>query len=197
MFKKMLSIAMLFVFMTVQANAGTNNSLKAIFDDLNYSLTVEWDQKDKGFHDAQVEKFNKRIADARANGASVEEIAQYAVSQVKDAKIAKELQTTLSLLKIGALSQAEAQKMLMETVKRSQISGASWNGSAGPVLIAIAIIAGMVLLFYALSCKGEVVGTGEYHEVCTDVCERDYPDRCYRDCNMEEITICVEDGVVQ
>ena len=61
MFKKFLVGFMAFAMVTVQANAVSNNSLKAAFDELNYSLSVDWDQTDRAFYNAQMEKFTAKV----------------------------------------------------------------------------------------------------------------------------------------
>lgn len=41
---------------TTSALANSNSGLKSAFDELNYSLTEDWNQKDKSFYDVQMKK---------------------------------------------------------------------------------------------------------------------------------------------
>lgn len=145
MFKKLLTLVMVFALFTVQAMAATQNGLKTAFDELNYSLTVEWDQKDTKFYDAQMKKFNETIRDLQAKGLTNAQLIEFAKSEVKDARVAKDLETAFNMISIQKMTGAEASKYMMETMKRSYSSGASWNGDAlvyaavGLLLIAVAI----------------------------------------------------------
>ena len=49
MFKKLIAMTMVLAFINVHAAAPVSNlkSLAAAYDKLNFSLTVEWDQKDQ------------------------------------------------------------------------------------------------------------------------------------------------------
>lgn len=42
MFKKFFMSSLIFCLLITQANAATHNGLKSAFNELNYSLSVEW-----------------------------------------------------------------------------------------------------------------------------------------------------------
>lgn len=127
---------MVFAIFAVQANASTQNGLKAAFDEMNYSLTVEWDQQDNEFYEAQLKKFMGTVRELQKSGLTNEQMIAFAKSQVKDAKIAKDLETAFSMIIINRMTSEEASLYMMESMKRSYAKGASWNGE---VLIYLAV----------------------------------------------------------
>src|SRR5690349_5111044 len=114
MFKKFFTTVTLFCLLVGQSNAATGNNLKAAFDELNYSLNVEWDQKDKAFYNQAQEKFAKQVKALQAQGLSNKELMDFAVSSVKDEKVAKDIQTALSMVLINNMSQTEAHKYVTD-----------------------------------------------------------------------------------
>lgn len=188
MLKKFFASFLVFALVSVQANAASNNSLKAAFDQLNYSLSVEWDQKDRSFYDAKMKEFTAQVSELQAKGLSNAQLAEFAVSQIKDKTLAKELNTAFSLIQLNTLNQTDARKMVLETVSKSYNNGASWSSD-------VLLIGGVVvlLLVAAASVAGNVrvgasVGAGCYQDyVCYDY----YDNRgfyWYSDCYND--TIC-------
>ena len=90
MIKKMIALVMMLAMFTVQANASTNEvlallthdsnteALKAAYDDLNYAMTVEWDQKDESFRAAEMKKFTASVTDLQAKGLSNTQLVEFA-----------------------------------------------------------------------------------------------------------------------
>lgn len=147
MFKQFFVGFLAFAFVTVQANAATNNSLKTAFDELNYSLSVEWDQKDQSFYAAQMKKFTDKVSELQAQGMSNSELMEFATANIKDETLKTEVQNMMALVQINKLSAAEARKMMNDTFAKNYNRGASWSGDgvlygALIVLILVAIIAG-------------------------------------------------------
>lgn len=177
MFKRMITLMLALAFMTTTAFANTNSGLKAAFDELNYSLTVEWNQKDKAFYDAQMKKFNTTLKELQAQGLSNADLIAFVKSEVKDAKIAKEMETAFTMIQISKMSASESANYMTETMKRAYSKGASWNGEAvmyiglGVLLIAVG------LAVAAAGVRGGGSSTGGYCEdvyVCDTYCYNDY-----------------------
>ena len=53
MFRRILFLALSFIILSTQAFAVSGDGLKKAFDEFNYSVSVEWDQKDKAFYAKQ------------------------------------------------------------------------------------------------------------------------------------------------
>ncbi len=182
---------MVFAITTTSAFANSHVGLKAAFDELNYSLTVEWNQKDKAFYDAQMKKFNATLKELQAKGLTNAELIAFVKSEVKDAKVAKDMETAFTMIQLQKMNASQAANYMTETMKRSYSVGASWNGDA-----ALYIGLGVLLVVVALSlAAGGVSGTGnggggycEEFYVCDTYCYNDYfwgytcEDDCFYSC---------------
>ena len=188
MFKKLIALMLVLSIFTVQAHASTNDGLKAAFDELNYALTVEWDQKDKDFHADQMRKFTATIRDLQSKGLTNAQLVEFAKSQVKNAQVAKDLETALNMIQINKMSPSEANKYILDTMKKSYSAGASWNGE---VFIYLAV--GVLIVALAVALAGSSTGPGPtpnnncYYDdvyVCDTYCYDDYywGYSCYDDC---------------
>lgn len=179
MCKKFFVSVIAFCLLTVQSHAVTNNGLKAAFDSLNYSLSVEWDQTDRSFYNAKMEEFAQNI---RTANVSNQELVEFTVSQVKDAKLANDLRTAFTMVQINKMEQKEAQKYVLDVMNKSYANGASWNGGAviGGAIVVVLIIA------VALLATGDArINDGkDCYEVytCEDYCTAGV---CYEDCGYE------------
>jgi hypothetical protein len=194
MFKKLITLMLALSIFTVQAHAATDNGLKAAFDELNYSLTTEWDQKDKAFYETQMKQFASTIRDLQAKGLTNSQLIDFAKSEIKDAKAAKDLETAMTMVQINKMSSAEASKYVLETMKKSYSAGASWNGE---VLVYLAVGVLIVALAVAIASGSATVTTGGnncYYDdvyVCDTYCYDDwYGYTCYDDCYYSSQYIC-------
>jgi len=179
-FKKIISFVLLASLMTVQASASTEG-LKAAFDEMNYAVTVEWDQQDKAFYEKQVQDFSAKVRELQANGLSNEELISFVKSEIKDEKLAKDVQTAFSLIAINKMSAEDTVKLMTDTLKKNSKGGASWNGVGGAFL-------GLGVLFIAIgvSVGGYYGGwysggySGGYY--CNNYCSYDYYGNYYCSC---------------
>jgi hypothetical protein len=149
MFRKIFGMIMVLSIFVAQAQAASHNGLKAAFDELNYSLVVEWDQKDKDFYFAQMKKFTTTLKDLQAKGLTNAQLVEFVKSEVKDERVAKDLETAFSVISINKMSSEEASQYMVETMKRSYSNGASWNGTA-----TLFLAAGLLLVVAAIAIGG-------------------------------------------
>lgn len=187
MFKKFLVSFVAFALLTVNVHASTKDGLKTAFDELNYSLTVEWDQKDKAFYAEHMKKFTTTLRELQANGLSNEELVAFVKSEVKNEKVAKDLETTFNLISINKMNSQDASKYMVESMKRSYSSGANYRGDVAVILGAVGIlfIAAAIIVAAAAgtpSSGGGYSCTQQY--VCDTTCYYDYyyGYTCYDDC---------------
>lgn len=181
MFKKLTAFAMIFCFLIVNAHATTNNGLKAAFDELNYALTVEWDQKDQEFYKSQMEKFNSTLNSLQKSGMSNQEMIDFTLSQLKDENMKKDLKTALMMVQINQMNQKEAQKYVTDVMNNSYSRGASWGGE---------IIVGAIVLVLIVAVAAIVAGKARVNEdqgcyevwKCDNYCSGNF---CYEDCYYE------------
>jgi hypothetical protein len=190
MLRKFLVGFMAFAMVTVQANAVSNNNLKTAFDELNYALSVEWDQQDRNFYDAQMQKFTSKIKELQAQGMTNSELVEFALANIKDANMAKEVRTALTVVQINKMSTNEARKMVMETMAKSYNQGASWTGDGVLLGAAIVLLLVAVIVVAASAGGNGNVSTGPscYDEyVCYDYYDS-WGYYWYSDCFYE--TVC-------
>lgn len=187
MFKRLITLMMVLAITTTTAFANTNSGLKAAFDELNYSLTVEWDQKDKAFYNAKMEAFKSKLAESKLTNA---EMIAFVKAEVKDAKIARDMETALTMIQIQKMSRSDAANYMTETMKKSYSQGASWNGDA-VLYIGLGVLLVAVALAVAAGGVSSGNGGGYYCEdvyVCDTYCYNDYywgytcEDDCYWSC---------------
>jgi hypothetical protein len=190
MFKKFVTLMMAIAFTTTAAFANSNNGLKAAFDELNYSLTVEWNQKDKAFYDAQMAKFNTTLKELQKQGLTNADLVSFVKAEVKDAKIARDMETAFTMIQIQKMSNSEAANYMTQTMKKSYSQGASWNGEA-VVYIGLGVLLVAVAIAVAAGGSHGGNGGGYYCEdvyVCDTYCYDDYywgytcDDDCYWTC---------------
>lgn len=119
-------------------------TLERNIDDYQYALTVEWDQKDTKFYDAQTTAFfaklGKQIAEDGITQADIEALVERKVAN-KNALAAIKLKlSTLSNVK----SSDELARVLKENASEFYVRGASWNGESMVPVIAGLLIVGVI-----------------------------------------------------
>lgn len=181
MFKKLFGFTMIFCMLTVQANAVTHNGLKAAFDDLNYALTVEWDQNDQAFYKSQMENFTSKLEALQKSGLTNQELINFALSQVKDEKIARDVETALNMVQINRMSEKEAQKYVTDVMNKSYSRGASWGGEVIIGAIVVVLVVAVALIIAGKARVNENEGCYEVR-VCEEYCTGSL---CYEDCDYE------------
>lgn len=181
MFRKFFVFSMIIVLFTTQANAATHNNLKHAFDELNYALTVEWDQTDRAFYQSQVDKFSGALDELQKQGISNQELIQFAVDQVKDESMKRDLRTELNMVVITKMSKSEAQRFVTDIMNKSYSRGASWNGGA---VIGVVVFVILIAVVAIIAGKARVIDNDGCFEVwtCDDYCTGKV---CYEDCRYE------------
>lgn len=189
MLKKMFATLAIVTMFTVQVNAATNEvrafasngsikeDLTTAYDELNYSLTVEWDQKDPVFRAQKMNEFFKSVRNLQSKGLTNAELVDFAKSQLKDAKAAKDLGAALNVIEINKMSTEEANRYVVETMKKSYSVGASWQSINGDLLYTFLLI-GLVALLIAAAASTPSYPSTTYPTTCgyenVYVCGYDY-----------------------
>lgn len=156
MLKRMCTLFLAFAFATT-ASAGTigQNAVREAINEFNYSVKVEWDQQDRDFYKAQVQKLEASIAALAATGMSNAEIVKAATESVQDQKLAQDINAALAAVN-GNMSQEDAAKLVMQAVKANGQQGASWSG--GATLISGLVLVGLIVAV-ALAGGGSAGGS--------------------------------------
>jgi hypothetical protein len=172
MFKRFIALCLLLNVVVAQANVAGPNTLKTVFDELNYTLAVDWDQQDKKFYTTQMKKFQDQISNLQVQGLSNADLVKFAKSQIKDAKVATDLETAFTLIQINKLSNKDARKLVLDTVGKTYNQGASWSGDAGVVVAAAILLILVVAIAVSSPNSGGINnGGGAYcydEQVCYD-----------------------------
>lgn len=174
MLRKLTLTMLSFILLSVQVNAGTHNSLAQAIEELNYSLSVEWDQKDQSFYESKMKNFSDTVAELQAQGLTNQQLVDQVLSQIKDKNLAQDARTTLNMIQINQMNATEAHKAISGLLNKSYSRGASWNGDAADALITLAFLGVVALaIVYGLqiTCKSRceknctILGTS-----CTENC---------------------------
>jgi hypothetical protein len=139
--------------------------LERSLDEYHYALTVEWDQKDKDFYNAQTNKF---FAAIRASGLSKEDLLSFIEKKTKNKSAVESMKLKAEILSKQADSDTELAEMLRISSGDYYSQGASWTGDT-------VLIGGIILVLGALIAYG-IWWNVKYQCVAS---ER------YRDCGWE------------
>jgi hypothetical protein len=154
-FRKLITLMMVVAIFAAHGHASTHNGLKAAFDEMNFALMVDWDQQDKSFYEAQLRKFSATVRELQKSGLTNKQMIDFAKSQVKDARVARDLETAFSMITINKMSSEEASKYMIDSMKRAYSNGASWNGN---VLVYLAVGLLIVALAVGIAAAGSSSG---------------------------------------
>jgi autotransporter adhesin len=152
--KSFITLFLAFSLFSTQAMATTNAGLKDAFNELDYALSVEWDQQDEAFHRAQTDLFIDRIVELQAAGLTNAEMMNFTISQVKNNRVAADLTTLFDLVNANKLSENQVLEMIQTMRKDSQTQGANWSGTATIVTLSIFVVAAVVT-YSALKTRHE------------------------------------------
>lgn len=123
----------------VMAASGTVGELEKALDDYQYSLTVEWDQKDESFRTAKTEEFYAAMSDLMNKGLSQEDVLAVVSKKAKSSKEVEAIKLRMEMLAGKATSASDLANAITADARNLYASGASWEGSA--ILISVGIVA--------------------------------------------------------
>ncbi len=183
--RRIFSSFLLFVVMTTHsiANTAVETNLKAAFDKLTFELS-QVNGKDPAVNKQIMDEFFGTVKELRAQGLTDEALLEYAKDNMPNEAMKTELESILLQVEINALSQGEAQKLVMDAVKKGNATGSNYVGSSGAMVAgALVLVLLIVLLASAGGCED-----GTYEEyVCDDYYDA-YGYYLYSDCYYD--TFC-------
>ena len=149
---KLLSLVLsLLMTFNVLAASGTAQELERAFDDYQYAVTVEWDQKDQTVYEAETQAFFERMGVLMSEeGVGKEQILALAEKKMGNKQSLEALKLKLSL--IGEVkSSEELARVLRDHSKEFYGQGASWSPSAVEILggVAAVLLIGYLIWFNA------------------------------------------------
>jgi uncharacterized protein YoaH (UPF0181 family) len=149
MFKKIITLLIALSIFSGQAIATTGSGLKKAYDELNYSLTVEWDQNDESFYNEQMAVFTAKVQELKSEGLTQSELINFSKLQLKNAKSNLDLDAALKVIQANKLTTSEANSYILQALKGSHSSGASWAANDDMYLwgsLLGLVVVGLVLL---------------------------------------------------
>lgn len=155
---RLIALLLSFCFtFNVLAASGSVSELERALDEYQYTMTVEWDQKDQEFHEKVTKAFfDKMGVLVSEQGLHKEEVLAFAEKKMANKKAFEALKLKLSLLS-EVKSSDELARVLRENSKEFYVQGASWAPDATEVLIwvGIAALIGYLVWFNAnYECGG-------------------------------------------
>lgn len=174
-----VAMMMVAVIPTTQAMA-QNASVENAINELNYTLSVEWNQKDEAVKKAAFAKFYGELQALEAQGVSRDEIYATIKSKVLTAQAAKDVDAIIGLAKAGRITAQEARAQLGAYLNKAQATGANWSSGAtlGGIGLALVVI-GLVALAVASGGGGSVVVYQDCGYYCYDYYWGEYYYCCY------------------
>jgi hypothetical protein len=143
---KLISLALsLCLSFNVLASTGTAQELEKALDNYNYSMAVEWDQKDVNFSEMKTQELIASVVALRNAGLSRDEMMNVIQKKVGDKAAFEALKLKVAMLNIN--SDAELAKAMRDISKDMYSQGASWSGSAGVAVgVAVVLVIAVVIL---------------------------------------------------
>jgi hypothetical protein len=180
---RFVSLVVAFCFsLNVMASTGTVVELEKTLDDYNYSLSVDWDQKDQAFYDAKTEQFLSSVERLiKDEGLSKSQIMTLVEKKVNNRPMIEAMKLKMSLLSKGSTVE-DLTKMIKESSKEMYAQGASWNGEVVYTVSIVLLVAAIVGYSYYWDAHHECVKT-ESQYVCTS----------YNNCNTYGTTSSYND----
>ena len=176
---KIMSLVLCLCF-TMNVFAGSVSEFERSLDNLQYSMTVEWDQKDQAVYEKVSQAFFDEMESMMVNGKlSQEEVIAVLEKKVANKKALEAIKLKLALM--GKVSEKDLAQVLKDSSKDMYFQGASWNGDiVTPVVIGVVVLAvGYLIWFhsthecnsyntqYTCANTSEVYGTQCYYsEYC-------------------------------
>ena len=161
--------------MNVFASTGSLSAFESALDEYQYSMSVEWDQKDKVFQQTKTNEFIGKMNAMIASGT----LSQKDIITVVETKLKNKTLVDAMKLKIALAGEMKTPEQLMSFMNESSedlySQGANWNGY---VMVPVAIVLTAVVALGFAMWYSATHGCQEYAQTC-DVfgCRNNY-DEC-------------------
>jgi hypothetical protein len=118
-----------FAMAPIQKTAELSRELGRTFDEMNYTLNVEWDQKDPAFFKDTVEKFEDNIKALQSAGLSNQELINYTLTKIKDKQTQQDVAEIAKTISDSQMTSDQARAFALEKLNKGYSQGTSWSGS--------------------------------------------------------------------
>lgn len=169
-----LIIALCFT-MNVFASTGSLSVFEGALDDYQYSMIVEWDQKDKVFQQAKTREFIEKMNAMIASG----QLSQKDIITVVEKKLKNKTLVDAMKLKVALAGDVGGTEELLKFMNDSSedlySQGASWNGH---IMVPVAIVLTAVVALGFAMWYSATHGCQEYAQTCDWAGCRNNYDEC-------------------
>lgn len=151
--KVFFTLVMSFCILIGQATASSPTGVRQAFDELEFFLKTEWDQKDQNAYKNANQKFTHELIRLQSEGVSNQDLVSFAVNEVQKVNPAKakEINKLINMLSVTSMAPDEVHTLVKSIMQDSSVQGASWNGDAivaTGVFLMVAIFAVSLIIMY-------------------------------------------------
>lgn len=148
---KFLSLLLVFCF-TTNVFAGSVKELEREFNEYQYTMTVEWDQRDSSFQERETSAFFEKVESMiQRDGITKSDIEAFASKKMTNPAAVAALKAKLALIPANA-SPSELARTLQEQSKDLYANGANWLGIPDTALwIGAAVLVVGFLVWFELN----------------------------------------------
>lgn len=160
-----------FAMTPVQETSAMAKALDKTFTEMNYSLNVEWDQKDQVYFNNTVDGFEQQVKDLQDQGLTNKELIEFTLAKVKDKQTQKDIAEISKVISESNMTPDQARDFALEKLSSTQSQGASWSGSR--MGIKLVVILALIIII--------VCATNSNHDDDNDDHDRPHKPECRDD----------------
>lgn len=150
-----------FAMTPVQETSALSKALDQTFNEMNYSLNVEWDQKDQVYFNNTVDGFENQIKDLQAQGLTNKELIEYTLAKVKDKQIQNDITEISKVINETEMTADQARDFALEKLNSTHSQGASWSGSKKGIKLAIILA---LIIIIVCATDGDHDDDNDHHD---------------------------------
>lgn len=170
MLRKFTAILMLtsftnaFAMSPVQETSAMAKALERTFDEMNYTLNVEWDQKDQQFFKTTVDGFEKNIKELQTQGLTNKELIDYTLAKIKDKQLQNDVREISEVINESEMTSDQARDFALEKLNGTYSQGTSWSGSR--LGVKLVLILGVIILICCATKDRDDTDEDRPHDDC-------------------------------
>lgn len=128
MYKKIAVVMSISILLT-SAHA-QELSVKSALKQFQFSLDVEWDQKDLKIRNQIIRTFKNQLFALNAKGQTTQDILNEIKSELNNKQLIQDMDNLLSIATKEKMNSQHIQKLALDFAKLAKKSGASWDDDA-------------------------------------------------------------------
>lgn len=172
---KFLTWILIFCFASQAMASTVREGLESAMNEFEYSMVVEWDQKDQKKAEEFTKKFTESLEQLYQQGLSNAELMKYIESRVSDKGQLSAIKAKALLDSQNGASPESIAQSLKDNLEKFGQRGASWTGGVAYAAVITGIVAIGALIVYQLvwnlkhrCVKAQMEEHCGYESVCTD-----------------------------